>query len=157
MNLLLGLKRPEIAGAGSYVMTSMGMKASRWANLLNYLETPLKITARRINMSVTTTRSVTDTYTEARARYVMGKVYDHLVSLYMRGIIAKDYADEIRRDILYLMDKKALTYFQLQFKKPGGVEIGGLHYEVRADSTISMDQDSTGLDFCGLPKNTSFP
>ena len=106
-------------------------------------------------MSYTITQSVTDTYTEARARYVMGKVYDHLVSLYMRSIITKDYADEIRRDILYLMDKKAVTYFQLQFKTPGGAEIGGLHYEVRADSTISLDEDSGGIDFWGLAKNTS--
>ncbi len=105
-------------------------------------------------MSFTTTRSVTDTYTEARARYVMGKVYDHLVSLYMTDIITKDYADEIRRDILFLMDKKAVTYFQLQFKTPGGSEIGGLHYEVRADSTISMDEDSGGIDFWRLAKNT---
>ncbi len=106
-------------------------------------------------MSYTTTRSVTDTYTEARARYVMGKVYDHLVSLYTRGLITKDYADSLRNDLLYLLGKRALTYFQLQFKTSSGGEFGGLHYEVRADSTLSVDDESGGLDFWGLPSNTS--
>lgn len=106
-------------------------------------------------MFETYTRSNTDTYSEARARYVMGKVYDHLVSLYMRGIITKDHADQMRNDILYLMDKKAITFFEIQFKTLTGREIGGLHYEVRADSTISMDEDSGGVDFWGLDKNNT--
>jgi hypothetical protein len=102
----------------------------------------------------TYTRSVTDTYTEARARYVMGKVYDHLVSLYVRGIITKAEADRMRSDILYLMDRRAITYFQLQFKTPGNSD-RGLHYEVRADSTISIDDDSGGIDFWSLTSDTS--
>jgi hypothetical protein len=105
-------------------------------------------------MTNTMTRSVTDTYTEARARYVMGKVYDHLVSLYIRGLITKDRADRMRADILYLMDRRAVTYFELQFKTPGYSD-RGLHYEVRADSTISLDDESGGLNFWGLSDNTT--
>ena len=105
-------------------------------------------------MTETYTRSVTDTYTEARARYVMGKVYDHLVNLYLRGIMTKTEADRMRSDILYLMDKRAITYFQLQFKTPGYAD-KGLHYEVRGDSTISMDDESGGINFWSLSSNTS--
>jgi hypothetical protein len=104
-------------------------------------------------MANTMTRSVSDTYSEARARYVMGKVYDHLVSLYLRGLITKDRADRMRSDILYLMDRRAVTYFELQFKTPGYTD-RGLHYEVRADSTISVDDESGGLNFWGLSSNT---
>lgn len=105
-------------------------------------------------MTGTYTRSVSDTYTEARARYVMGKVYDHLVSLYMRGLMTKAEADRMRSDILYLMDRRAVTYFQLQFKAPGYAD-RGIHYEVRADSTISMDDESGGLNFWSLSSNTA--
>jgi hypothetical protein len=105
-------------------------------------------------MITTLTRAITDTYTEARARYVMGKVFDHLISLCMRGIITKAYADEIRSDILYLLDRRAVTFFELQFKYPNGNEIGGLHYAVRADASISIDTDSGGVDFWSLPQNT---
>lgn len=100
------------------------------------------------------TRSITDTYTEARARYVMGKVYEDLMSLMLAGLITKDRADKIRTDILYLLSKKALKFFELQFKKSGS-EIGGLHYEVRNDSAISMDDDSGNIDFWGLDKTVT--
>jgi hypothetical protein len=102
----------------------------------------------------TYTRSVSDTYTEARACYVMGKVYDHLVSLYLRGIMTKAEADIMRSDILYLMDRRAITYFELQFRTPGYTD-RGLHYEVRGDATISMDDESGGINFWGLGSNTT--
>lgn len=105
-------------------------------------------------MTETYTRSASDTYTEARARYVMGKVYDHLVNLYLIGFMTKIRADRMRSDILYLMDKKALAYFELQFKAPGYSD-RALHYEVRGNSTISMDDESGGINFWGLPNSTS--
>lgn len=105
-------------------------------------------------MSNTYTRSVTDTYTEARARYVMGKAYDDILNLVWRGLITRDYADSIRRDILYLLSKKVLKSFELQFTTATGREIGGIHYEVKSDSTISMDNDSGGIDFWGLDDGT---
>ena len=100
----------------------------------------------------TTTRSVTDTYTETRARYIIGKVYEDLIGLMSAGLITKDRADQIRSDILYLLSKKVLKYFELQFTL-FGVEIGGLHYEVRGDSTIFMDDESGNIDFWGLSKS----
>ena len=105
-------------------------------------------------MSDTYTNSITNTYSEARARYVLGKVYEVLMNILMADLITKSFADEVRKELLYLMDKKALKSFQLQFRTPGGREIGGLHYEVRADSSISMDDDTGGIDFWGLDKNT---
>ncbi|WP_338877275.1 hypothetical protein WBJ53_32840 (plasmid) [Spirosoma sp. SC4-14] len=102
----------------------------------------------------TYSQSDTNTYTESRANYVMGKVYEDTLNLYLAGLITKERADQIRRDLLYLMNKKALRYFQLQFFKPDGTEVGGLHYELKSDSSISGDAASGGLDFWGLPSNT---
>ena len=100
----------------------------------------------------TYTRSVVDSYTEAKARYVMGKVYEDLMGLMAAGLITKDRADQIRSDILYLLSKKVLKFFELQFTLYGS-ELGGLHYEVKGDMTISLDDDSGGIDFWGLSKS----
>lgn len=105
-------------------------------------------------MTGTYTRSITDTYTEARARHAMGKVYEVLMALMVADLITKDRADQIKSDILYLLSKRALKFFELQFKKSGR-EIGGLHYEVRSDSTISIDDDSGDIDFWGLDKSVT--
>lgn len=101
-------------------------------------------------MSDTYVNSATNTYTEARARYVMGKVYEDLIGLMTADLITKDYADKTRRELLYLLDKKVLKSFQLQFKDADGREKGGIHYEVRADSTIAVDDQTGGIDFWGL-------
>lgn len=105
-------------------------------------------------MSYTITRSVTDTYTEVRARYVMGKVYDHLIGIYTRGFISKQTADDWRDQLMYMLGKRAVNYFQFQFTTSTGLEYG-IHYEVRADASVTVDDDSGGLDFWGLPNNTS--
>jgi hypothetical protein len=81
-------------------------------------------------MSYTNTRSVTDTYTEVRARYVMGKIYDYMVGIYTRGFISKQTADNWRDQLMYLLDKRAVSYFQFQFRTPLGLEYG-IHYEGR--------------------------
>lgn len=101
-------------------------------------------------MSDTYVNSATNTYTEARARYVMGKVYEDLIGLMTADLITKDYADKTRKELLYLLDKKVLKSFQLQFKDVYGGEKGGIHYEVRADSTIAVDDQTGGIDFWGL-------
>lgn len=101
-------------------------------------------------MSDTYVNSATNTYTEARARYVMGKVYEDLMGLMMAGVITKEYADKTRGELLYLLGKRVLKSFQLQFKDGYGREKGGLHYEVRADSTIAVDDQTGGIDFWGL-------
>lgn len=100
------------------------------------------------------TASGTDTYSEARANYIVGKVYENTLNLMNTGLITKLRADGIRQDILYLLSKKALKWFELQFRKPDGAQIGGIHYELKADGSIYSDEPSGGLDFWELPSNT---
>lgn len=100
-------------------------------------------------MVETFTRSVTNTYTEARARYVMGKVYEDLVSLMLTGIITQERAERIRADILYLLSKDAVRFFELQFMK-AGTKIGGLRYVVKSDSSVSSDTESGSINFWTL-------
>ncbi|MCU0435380.1 MAG: hypothetical protein MUC87_18125 [Bacteroidia bacterium] len=107
-------------------------------------------------MSYTSTHSVTDTYTEARARYVMGKIYDDFTHLITRGF---NYPgrDEIRKwrdDLLYLMDKKALRHFQVKFSLPGGNE-EAWEYILKSDNSIQTDSKSGGKDLYDYPDSAS--
>jgi hypothetical protein len=107
-------------------------------------------------MSTTYTNSITDTYTVARAKYVLGKVYEDLLGLYQANVIRKERCDSVRDDLLYLAEKKVLKYFQFQFKKPDGTEVGGLHYEVNSSGAVNTDDKTGGLDYWGLPTGTTF-
>ncbi|WP_419211630.1 hypothetical protein ACNR9Q_12895 [Maribacter sp. X9] len=105
-------------------------------------------------MSTSYTRSESTTYTAARARYVMGKVHEDLLGLMNRGLVSLDRVNSIKSDVLYLLDKQALKYFQLQFKTPEGEEIGGLHYEVKSSGQIYSDEDSGRINYWMLSSDT---
>ncbi|WP_452230021.1 HORMA-1 domain-containing protein [Lacinutrix sp. MEBiC02404] len=105
-------------------------------------------------MSTSYTRSESSTYTEARARYVMGKVQEDLLGLMSRGLINLDRVNSIKKDVLYLLNKEALKYFQLQFKTPEGNEVGGLHYEVQSSGQIHSDEDSGRINYWLLSSDT---
>jgi hypothetical protein len=102
----------------------------------------------------TFTRSETNTYTEARARYVMGKVHEDLIGLTTRGLITIDRANGIKESVLYLLNKQALRYFQLQFKTSSGAEIGGLHYQLTSDGDVVADDSSGQIDYWMLANDT---
>ncbi len=106
-------------------------------------------------MSTTYTNSTTDTFTVARAKYVLGKVYEDLLAIYQANIITKERCDSLRDDLVYLAEKKVLQYFQFQLKKADGTEIGGLHYEVNSSGIINTDDKTGGLDYWSLPTNTT--
>jgi hypothetical protein len=105
-------------------------------------------------MSNTFTRTETNTYTDARAYYVMGKVYENLIGLMSRGLITKTRVDNIRSDILYLLSKGALDFFELQFCKSNGSKLGGIHYKAISNGYIYSDEESGGFDFWSLPNET---
>lgn len=102
----------------------------------------------------TYTRSHTSTYTEARARYVMGKVKDDLYGLMNRSLITQKRVDTIYNSLLYLLNHEVLHFFELQFKKGNGHPIGGLRYEVNTSGTIYSDKESGAIDYWSLPDNT---
>lgn len=105
-------------------------------------------------MSHTYTQSQSSTYTEARAKHVMGKVYEDLIGLNSRGLISIDRAEKIKNDILYLLNKEALKFFQLQFNNSKGEKIGGLHYELNVNGHIVSDEDSGNINYWSLASDT---
>lgn len=97
--------------------------------------------------------SQTNTYTEARARYIMDKIYEDTLNMWNAGLITKGQCDNWRTDLLYLLNEQILIKFEFQFRKPNGDEIGGLRQIVKSDGSISTDDDSGGNDFFNLPSN----
>ncbi len=105
-------------------------------------------------MSNTFVNTNTSTYSEARARYVMGKVHEDLIGLTNRRLMSIERANRIKSYVLYLLNMEALNFFQLQFKNSKGGEIGGLHYKVYSGGYISADEDSGNIDYWALPGDT---
>lgn len=101
----------------------------------------------------TYTRSQTSTYTQARVRYVMGKVKEDLYGLMNCSLLAMERVNSIYDSLVYLLDQKVLESFELQFKKGNGQALGGLRYELDGYGGIHSDEESGGIDYYALPKN----
>jgi|APLak6261682215_1056145.scaffolds.fasta_scaffold03632_2 hypothetical protein len=100
----------------------------------------------------TITNTITNAYTEARARYVKGKIFDDFNSMIYRGftsISSKDLKDW-RDDIQYIIERDALNFFEIQFRSSD--KKWAVRYEVDKLGNISRDDDSGGVDFYNIPE-----
>jgi hypothetical protein len=102
------------------------------------------------------THSITDTYTESRAQYVMGKIFDDFNHLIVRNFpnLTRETIRGWRDDLLFLMDKRALISFQIKFDLGNGSE-EAWQYILRSDNSVHTDNASGGKDLYGYPNNTS--
>lgn len=105
------------------------------------------------NMNNTGTITQTNTYTEARARYIMDKIFEDLTGLIIREFATQTQVNKWKDDLLYLMNEEILTYFEIQFKKPDGQKLS-IRYMIKADNTLSEDSLSGSLRLYSLPKGT---
>jgi len=102
----------------------------------------------------TQTRSNTSTYTEARARYVNDKVYDDTQAMAIRKLITYSKAQKWREDILYILNKQSMDYFQFQFTFPDGTK-KALQYNLKDDGNIYANDDSGGINYWSIPSGTN--
>ena len=105
-------------------------------------------------MNGTITGTQTTTYTEARARYVIDKVFEDFTALIIRGFATQDEIRKWKDDLLYIMNEEALTFFEVQLKKPDGQKVA-LKYYVKSDNSLSQDSSSGNLGLYGLPMGTT--
>lgn len=105
-------------------------------------------------MSTTTiTKTQSDTFTESRAKYVLGKIFDDFNGIIFRGFTSTS-SDSIkvwRDDIAFIMEQNALHHFEIQFSY--GSDSWTLRYEVDKFGGIARDDDSGGSDFYNIPIN----
>ncbi len=103
--------------------------------------------------SYSSTLSASSTYTEARARKVMGKVQSDLIGMQNASLIAEHQVTKWVDDVLYCLNKEALRMFEFQLTLPDGSK-RGIRYNVKDDGTISEDASTGGIDYYDLPKGT---
>lgn len=101
----------------------------------------------------TFTVSATITWTDARVRYVMDKVFEDLLSQMYAGLITRSTAEKWRDDFSYLLLNQAVERFQIQFRQPNGSE-AGVEYRVVEGGHVVIDERSGGLNYFGFPGGT---
>jgi hypothetical protein len=99
------------------------------------------------------TKSQSQTYTETRANYVTGKIYQELLGIHYRGLITKKIAEDLRAILLELQKLEELSFLEVQFTKPNGTKCA-LKYEIDSTGLISIDDRSGGIDYYDLPGNS---
>jgi hypothetical protein len=97
--------------------------------------------------------SQSSTYTEGRARYVMGKLFDDFNNILFRGF-ENNSTEQIkgwRNDVQYVMENDALCHFELQFASAN--RTWTVRYDVDKSGGISRDDDSGSIDFYSIPSS----
>ena len=104
--------------------------------------------------TTTQAKSISDAFTEARARYVLGKIFDTFNNIIFRGFttITTDNLKQWRDDIQFIMEKNALVAFEIQFRTTEKKWV--VRYEV-VSGTVSRDDESGGIDFYNIPADAS--
>lgn len=106
-------------------------------------------------MSNSTTNSGTNTFSEAKARDIMGKINDDFNTIASRGFEYLQqhpgWLDKHREDILYILLHQDLNTFQIQFKYNGGEK--AVEYTVKNDYTIHSNRESGGINYFQIPRD----
>lgn len=110
-------------------------------------------------MSDSYSSSVSSTYSESRAKYVMGKIYDDFCAIDLRGFnqfeANPNQLKEWKEDLFYIMTKQDLDYFQLKFSYGTPSKTVALEYKVKSDGTIHSDNDSGKINYRQFPPDTT--
>lgn len=105
-------------------------------------------------MSHTHTNVETNTYSESRARDVMGKIFDDFHHICYRGFDQfnenSDQLQKWKKDIYFLMTNQVLISFQIQFTGTNSKE-WAVEFEIKADGSIQRDNESGGINYWEIP------
>jgi hypothetical protein len=97
--------------------------------------------------------AIASTFSESRAKYVMGKIADDFTAIAARRFpCLKPYPNwlqELKEDLFFIMIHEDLELFQFQFKHSG--KDRAIEYRVKSDGTIYADDESGKIDYWLLP------
>ncbi|MEL6699691.1 MAG: hypothetical protein AAFP89_25865 [Bacteroidota bacterium] len=107
-------------------------------------------------MRLSYTSSSSESFTEARAKYVMGKVYDDFHHMLYRGFssLKAGTLEKWWNDLSFIISRNALEKFEIQFKSEEG-EAWAVTYHVVADGSIHVDSASGGINYYRVPHDVS--
>ncbi len=104
--------------------------------------------------TATATASRTNTYTEARVRYVMDKVLEDFMTIAVRGFAPFERMTAWYEDVRAVLLLEAAEFFEIQLTPPRGKKVG-IRYTVIDDGSIAEDEASGGQNLYGLPNGTT--
>ena len=103
-------------------------------------------------MATTFTISATETYSEADVKAVMRSTYEDIMGFANRGIITYDRAKNWVEDLIFILNKKALKFFEIQLYGSNNKSIKTYRYEVSSGGLTSST--SGGIYYYDFPTGT---
>lgn len=104
-------------------------------------------------MTITQTRSKTNSFTDARLAAVLPEVAGDFYGLANASLISLDTAATWTEELGHCLGLQAVSSFQIQFHC-AGVPEKALNYVVSADGSLAESGTSGGIDYFNLPKGT---
>lgn len=101
-------------------------------------------------MSTTFTVSATETYSEVDVKVVMRHTYEDIIGFANCGIITYSSAKSWIEDLIFIMNRKALKFFEIQLYKSDHVWIKTYHYDVVSGYLVS-NSPSGGINYYDFP------
>lgn len=105
-------------------------------------------------MASTFTTTEASTFTEARARAVMVKVFGDFTAMKNAGLISAARAEDWHDVLLFGLYQEAVDLFQVAFTSPAGQQ-WALNFQVRDDGSVTTDQRPGGVNYAGFPEGTT--
>lgn len=102
----------------------------------------------------TITASRTNTFTEARVRYVMAKIHDDLIVMAACNLLTYERANKWQDDLSAVLLLEAVELFQIKLARPDGAP-AAVTYRLSDDGSLAEDSASGGINWYGQPKGTT--
>ena len=103
-------------------------------------------------MVTTFTISATETYSEADVKAVMRSAYEDIIGFANRGMVTFSSAKSWIEDLIYILNKKALKFFEIQLYDSNNRWLKTYKYEV--SSGYLTNSASGGINYYEFPSGS---
>jgi hypothetical protein len=96
----------------------------------------------------------TETYTTTDVKVVMQNTYEDIIGFANREIITFEKAKNWIDDLTYILDKKAMDFFEIQLRDKNNVWYKTYKYDVDTNGYLGTGAASGGISYYSLPEGT---
>ncbi|MFI5172907.1 MAG: hypothetical protein ACHQFW_10980 [Chitinophagales bacterium] len=104
-------------------------------------------------MYTTFTISGTEVYSEADVKAVMKNAYEDIIGFANRGIISYSRAKTMIEDLIFILNRKCLKYFEIRLFNSNNIRIEAFRYEVVVGNFLA-GSNSGGINYFKYPEGT---
>ncbi|HWA34423.1 MAG TPA: hypothetical protein VG737_09855 [Cyclobacteriaceae bacterium] len=104
-------------------------------------------------MALTFTISESETYSEADVKAVMKNTYEDIIGFANRDMITYSTAKTWIEDLIFILNKNALKFFEIKIYTAGGTWLKAYRYEVSSGYFVSS-APSGGINYFDFPDNS---